>query len=82
MIEPVVLMSYDFTGVKRETEEEIKAGEVDVSTGESPYTTKNMTYSEEDFEALVELTAYNILNNKEDILEVLRKVVEMKASKK
>lgn len=67
--------------MKRETEEDIKAGEVDVSSSSSPYTTKNMTYSKEDYEALVELTAYNIMNNKESILEALRKGLERKASK-
>ncbi|XP_076599468.1 cytosolic phospholipase A2 zeta-like [Chaetodon auriga] len=81
---PLVNVTYKHfkhPGVKRETEEEIKAGEVDVSTSESPYATKNVTYSEEDYETLVELASYNILNNKETILEVLRKVLEMKTSK-
>ncbi|XP_070833985.1 cytosolic phospholipase A2 delta [Chaetodon trifascialis] len=81
---PLVNVTYKHfkqPGVKRETEEEIKAGEVDVSTSESPYTTNHLTYSEEDYETLVELASYNILNNKETILEVLRKVLEMKTSK-
>ncbi len=74
-------MSFDFTGIKRETEEEKKAGQVDVSSSESPYTTKNMTYSEEDYDALIDLTTYNILNNKDSIIKVLRKAMETKASK-
>lgn len=74
-------MSYDFTGVKRETEEDIKMGQVDVSSSDSPYTTRNMTYSKEEYEGLVGITTYNILNNKKSILETLRKAMEMKASK-
>lgn len=67
--------------MKRQTEEEIKAGMVDVSSSQSPYTTDNMTYSKEDYTALVDITTYNILNNKETILQTLRKVLEKKASK-
>ncbi|XP_068424303.1 cytosolic phospholipase A2 beta-like isoform X2 [Clinocottus analis] len=68
-------------GVKRETEEEFKAGEVDVRSNDSPYLTKNFTYSEKDYDALVDLTTYNILNNKESILGALRKAMERSASK-
>ncbi|XP_069579116.1 cytosolic phospholipase A2 beta [Brachyistius frenatus] len=67
-------------GVKRETEEEIKAGKVDVSSSDSPYTTSNLTYSEEDYDALVDLTTYNILNNKESIYKVLHKGLLRKTS--
>lgn len=67
--------------MKRETEEELKAGSVDVSSSSSPYRTRNMTYTQEDFEALVQLTAYNVMNNKERILETLRKAVARKAAK-
>ncbi|XP_068574974.1 cytosolic phospholipase A2 zeta-like [Cebidichthys violaceus] len=81
---PLVNVTYKHfkrPGVKRETEEDIRAGEVDVSSSNSPYTTNNMTYSEEDYDALVDLTTYNILNNKESILEALRKALERSASK-
>ncbi|XP_034408437.1 cytosolic phospholipase A2 zeta-like [Cyclopterus lumpus] len=82
---PLVNVTYKHfkrPGVKRETEEDIRAGEVDVSSNESPYLTKNFTYSEEDYESLVDLTTYNILNNKESILEALRKALERSTSKK
>ncbi|XP_054456785.1 cytosolic phospholipase A2 epsilon [Anoplopoma fimbria] len=82
---PLVNVTYKHfkrPGVKRETEEDLRAGEVDVITSNSPYTTKNMTYSEEDYEALVDLTTYNILNNKESILEALCKALERSESKK
>nr|XP_057912632.1 cytosolic phospholipase A2 zeta-like [Doryrhamphus excisus] len=65
-------------GVKRETEEEMKAGEVNVSTSTSPFTTDQMIYSEENFEALMSLTSYNIANNKGSILEAVDKVFKAK----
>ncbi|XP_056292175.1 cytosolic phospholipase A2 beta-like [Pseudoliparis swirei] len=81
---PLVNVTYKHfkhPGVKRETEEDMRAGEVDVSSNNSPYLTKYFTFSEEDYEALVDLTTYNILNNKESILDALRKAVERSASK-
>nr|XP_046258518.1 cytosolic phospholipase A2 beta [Scatophagus argus] len=81
---PLVNIAYKHfksPGIKRETEEEIKAGQVDVSSKKSPYTTSNMTYSKEDYEALVELTSFNILNNKESILDALRRALEKKGFK-
>ncbi|TNN40817.1 Cytosolic phospholipase A2 zeta [Liparis tanakae] len=81
---PLVNVTYKHfkhPGVKRETEEDMRAGEVDVSSNSSPYLTKNFTYSEEDYEALVDLTTYNMVNNKESILDALRKAVERSASK-
>uniref|UniRef100_A0A672H7Y1 Phospholipase A2 n=1 Tax=Salarias fasciatus TaxID=181472 RepID=A0A672H7Y1_SALFA len=65
-------------GVKRQTEEEIRAGEVDVSSENSPYTTKHMLYKPEDYQALIDLTSYNILNNKETIVQVLHKALKKK----
>ncbi|XP_051278865.1 cytosolic phospholipase A2 beta isoform X4 [Dicentrarchus labrax] len=81
---PLVNVTYKHfksPGVKRETAEEMKAGEVDVSTSSSPYTTKNMTYTKEDYEALVDLTTYNVLNNKESITKAIHKSLQRKASK-
>ncbi|XP_034754738.1 cytosolic phospholipase A2 zeta-like isoform X2 [Etheostoma cragini] len=71
---------YKRPGVKRESQKEMKAGEVDVSSSNSPYTTQNLTYSKEDYEALVELTAYNVSNNKKSILQALRKALDRKSS--
>uniref|UniRef100_A0A668AID6 PLA2c domain-containing protein n=1 Tax=Myripristis murdjan TaxID=586833 RepID=A0A668AID6_9TELE len=68
-------------GVPRKGEKEMKAGEVDVKTNKSPYKTKNLTYSKEDFRALVDLTSYNVINNKQHILNILRRAVEKKAAK-
>ncbi|KAG7274010.1 hypothetical protein CRUP_032603 [Coryphaenoides rupestris] len=47
---------YKAPGVLRESEAELRAGQVDVSSDSSPYTTKNFSYSSEDFHALVDLT--------------------------
>ncbi|XP_019737733.1 cytosolic phospholipase A2 beta isoform X2 [Hippocampus comes] len=65
-------------GVERKTKEEIKAGAVDVSSGNSPFTTKNLTYSEENFDSLLYLTSYNVANNKESIMQILHKVLKAK----
>ncbi|CAN9500160.1 unnamed protein product [Ophioblennius macclurei] len=81
IIFPLVNVSYkDFKspGMKRQTEEEIQAGKVDVSSSNSPYKTSNVTYSKEDYEALVDLTSYNILNNKETIIQVFHKALKKK----
>ncbi|XP_049591832.1 cytosolic phospholipase A2 beta-like isoform X2 [Syngnathus scovelli] len=65
-------------GVKRETAEEIKAGEVDVRSSDSPYTTDKPVYSEGDFDSLLKLTAYNVANNKERIVQTLHQVLKSK----
>ncbi|KAB5562006.1 hypothetical protein PHYPO_G00013010 [Pangasianodon hypophthalmus] len=69
---------YKAPGVKRQGKEELKAGDVDVSTGSSPYVTSNLTYASEDFQKLVELTCYNVSNNKESIVCALEKALYRK----
>ncbi|CAB1312596.1 unnamed protein product, partial [Coregonus sp. 'balchen'] len=69
---------YQDHGVAREGEEEMKTGDVDVNTSSSPYLTTHLTYAAKDFRALTDLTSYNIQNNKEKILQALRKVLERK----
>ncbi|XP_068597164.1 cytosolic phospholipase A2 zeta isoform X2 [Brachionichthys hirsutus] len=71
----ITFKDFKHPGVKRETDEDMKAGKVDVSTENSPYTTDNMTFSAKDFEALVDLSSYNVANNKESIIEALRKAM-------
>lgn len=68
-------------GVKRVTEKELKEGAVDVEfkSDSCPYVTHKMTYSPEDFDKLVNLTSYNIINNKDVILKVLNKAVNRKS---
>lgn len=64
-------------GVKREGEKERKEGAVDVALNStsSPYLTQNLTYTPEDFQKLINLTSYNIQNNKDVILNALNKAL-------
>nr|XP_056707869.1 cytosolic phospholipase A2 epsilon-like [Euleptes europaea] len=64
-------------GVKR-SPSEMKQGEVDVTSAFSPYGLQDFTYTEEEFDKLVELTSYNIQNNKNMIYGALRRAVERK----
>ncbi|XP_046885001.1 cytosolic phospholipase A2 zeta-like isoform X1 [Hypomesus transpacificus] len=71
---PLVNVSYrEFKapGQPRKGEEEMEAGKVDVSSDSSPYKTSNLTYSVKDYRSLVDLTTYNVVNNKDAILKAL-----------
>uniref|UniRef100_A0A8C8AR74 Phospholipase A2 n=1 Tax=Otus sunia TaxID=257818 RepID=A0A8C8AR74_9STRI len=57
---------------------EMEQGRVDVSNCIAPYGTGLLTYTEENFNKLVNLCSYNILNNKHLILQALRTAVERK----
>uniref|UniRef100_A0A673BCE1 PLA2c domain-containing protein n=1 Tax=Sphaeramia orbicularis TaxID=375764 RepID=A0A673BCE1_9TELE len=74
----VTFKDFKRPGVKRETAEELKAGAVDVKSEDSPYTTKNFTYSEQDFQNLVDLAYYNVINNTESVCSVIRKALHTK----
>lgn len=65
-------------GVKRQGKEELNAGNVDVSSRSSPYVTSNLTYAPEDFQRLVDLTCYNVSNNKESIVCALERALNRK----
>ncbi|KAM4662825.1 cytosolic phospholipase A2 zeta isoform 2-T2 [Discoglossus pictus] len=58
-------------GVKRETEEEELKGNLDLSTKDSPYRTKNFTYEPSEFDQLLEVNRYNVLNSQKQIMEAL-----------
>ncbi|XP_037690164.1 cytosolic phospholipase A2 beta [Choloepus didactylus] len=62
-------------GVRR-TPEEKEAGEVNLSSSDSPYHYTKVTYSPEDADKLLLLTHYNICNNRERLLEALREAVQ------
>ncbi|TRY91965.1 hypothetical protein DNTS_024554 [Danionella cerebrum] len=64
-------------GMKRVGEKELKEGEVDVDikSSSSPYATQNLTYTPEDFQKLINLTSYNIQNNRDIILDALKKAL-------
>ncbi|NWU89277.1 PA24E phospholipase, partial [Upupa epops] len=57
---------------------EMEQGRVDVSSCAGPYGTGLLTYTEENFNKLLNLCSYNILNNKCLILQALQTAVERK----
>ena len=57
-------------------------GDVDVANSCGPYYINNLTYSEEDFDKLVNLSYYNVQNNKELILQALCTAVQRKKQHK
>ncbi|NWW43973.1 PA24E phospholipase, partial [Pedionomus torquatus] len=68
---------YKEPGVER-SPAEMAQGNVDVSSIFSPYCINSFTYTEEEFDKLVELTSYNIQNNKHLILQALNSAIEHK----
>ncbi|KYO28407.1 cytosolic phospholipase A2 epsilon isoform X1 [Alligator mississippiensis] len=64
-------------GVPRSASE-MEMGKVDVSGFLSPYSTREVTLKAEDFNKLLKLTNYNILNNENLILQALRAAVARK----
>ncbi|XP_020952992.1 cytosolic phospholipase A2 epsilon isoform X2 [Sus scrofa] len=68
---------YKAPGVER-SPEELEQGQVDIYGPKTPYATKELTYTEAAFDKLVKLSEYNILNNKDKLLQALRLAVEKK----
>ncbi|NXX46329.1 PA24E phospholipase, partial [Tricholaema leucomelas] len=68
---------YKEPGVER-SPAEMAQGNVDVSSIFSPYCLHSFTYTGEEFDKLVELTSYNIQNNKRLILQALNSAIEQK----
>ncbi|CAI5763939.1 cytosolic phospholipase A2 epsilon-like [Podarcis lilfordi] len=68
---------YKAPGVKR-SPSEMKEGKVDVSSNCTPYSTYSLTFTEEEYDQLVKLSEYNILNNQRMILEALHMAVEQR----
>ncbi|XP_066470429.1 cytosolic phospholipase A2 beta-like [Tiliqua scincoides] len=62
---------YTAPGVKR-TPSEMSGGEVNLHPIYSPYQTLHVTYSEENFDKLLNLSTYNILCSKDKILHALQ----------
>ncbi|XP_033001623.1 cytosolic phospholipase A2 beta-like isoform X1 [Lacerta agilis] len=73
---------YEKPGIRRTSADTAK-GEVDFTSLNSPYRMTNLTYTEEEFNKLINLSDYNIQNNRELILQALQTAVERrKASRK
>ncbi|NWX81901.1 PA24F phospholipase, partial [Nothoprocta pentlandii] len=68
-------------GVVRETEEEKSSGNFAVDGKTSPYYTMNFTYEPVEFDQLLELCRYNIMNNKDVIFKALALGLKRKAEK-
>ncbi|XP_051476892.1 cytosolic phospholipase A2 epsilon-like [Apus apus] len=68
---------YKEPGVER-SPAEMEQGKVDVSSIFSPYCLNSFTYTEEQFDKLIELTSYNIQNNRHLILQALNSAIEQK----
>ncbi|XP_073725449.1 cytosolic phospholipase A2 delta [Misgurnus anguillicaudatus] len=74
----ITFKQFKAPGVKREGKIEMKEGDFDIdySSLTCPFATARLTYSLEDFQKLSNLTTYNILNNKDIIMNTLNKVVK------
>lgn len=70
--------SYPWSGVQR-SPAELPAGQVDLTGVTSPYSIFNMTYKEEDFDRLLQLSDYNIRNSQGTILQALRMALKHRA---
>ncbi|KAJ8777007.1 hypothetical protein J1605_011078 [Eschrichtius robustus] len=68
---------YKAPGVKQ-SPEELEQGQIDICGPKTPCATKELTYTEAAFDKLVKLSEYNILNNKDKLLQALRLAVEKK----
>uniref|UniRef100_A0A8D0BUB3 Phospholipase A2 group IVF n=1 Tax=Salvator merianae TaxID=96440 RepID=A0A8D0BUB3_SALMN len=63
--------NYKAPGIERESEEEKAFGDFLIAGKDSPYRTLNFTYEAHDFDKLVALSCYNVLNNKDAVFEAL-----------
>uniref|UniRef100_A0A672TQ80 Phospholipase A2 n=1 Tax=Strigops habroptila TaxID=2489341 RepID=A0A672TQ80_STRHB len=72
---------YKAPNVERSPSER-EEGRVDVSNCIAPYGTGLLTYSEENFNKLLNLCSYNILNNKHLILQALRTILKLRIAVK
>ncbi|XP_074145467.1 cytosolic phospholipase A2 epsilon [Sminthopsis crassicaudata] len=68
---------YKAPGVER-SPDEMEDGNVDIYGHNTPYATKEVTYTESAFDRMVNLSEYNILNNADMLLQGLRLAVERK----
>ncbi|OWK62631.1 Cytosolic phospholipase A2 beta [Lonchura striata] len=68
-------------GVKRD-HSEMEEGKVNLENNCSPYYLIRLIYSSENFDKLVNLSKYNILNNKDLLLQAIRSAVERRRSRR
>ncbi|KAL7992408.1 hypothetical protein Chor_016664 [Crotalus horridus] len=63
---------YKMPGIERESEEDKTFADFQIEGKDSPYRTFNFTYTADEFDRLVQLNCYNVLNNMDAILKALR----------
>ncbi|XP_060118658.1 cytosolic phospholipase A2 epsilon-like [Heteronotia binoei] len=68
---------YVAAGMERSAAE-MSLGNIDLSSAFSPYSTRQVSLQEEDFNKLLNLTNYNVQNNANTIFQVFQKAVERK----
>ncbi|XP_074854966.1 cytosolic phospholipase A2 zeta-like [Carettochelys insculpta] len=73
---------YKAPGVERKSEDEKSFGDFVIEGKDSPYRTLNFTYEPHDFDRLVEVTRYNVLNNKAILLKALNLALSRRKLKK
>jgi phospholipase A2 len=64
--------------VERQTEEEKAFGDFAINGPDTPYGTLNFTYEPKEFNRLVNLSRYNVLNNMETIRHALRLALDLR----
>ncbi|XP_051869080.1 cytosolic phospholipase A2 zeta-like [Pristis pectinata] len=69
---------YKSPGVERTSDAERDYGSFVLEAENSPYSTLNFTYTANDFDRLIDLNCYNVMNNKDIILMVLKQALARK----
>lgn len=67
--------------MERQTAEEIACGDFVLNGSDTPYGMMNFTYEPEEFERLVALSRYNVLNNAETMRHALRLALEQQQAR-
>nr|XP_006130413.1 cytosolic phospholipase A2 zeta [Pelodiscus sinensis] len=73
---------YKAPGVERKSEDEKSFGDFVIKGKDSPYRTLNFTFKPYDFDRLVEVTRYNVLNNKAILQKALNLALSRRRKKK
>ncbi|CAM5151073.1 unnamed protein product [Natator depressus] len=73
---------YKAPGVERESEDEKSFGDFVIDGKDSPYHTLNFSFEPYDFDRLVEVNCYNVLNNKDILLKALNLALSRRKLKK
>lgn len=78
----LTVISLPFLAGQKRSESEMEDGKVDLYGCCSPYSTYSLRYTEKEYDCLVQLGEYNILNNEDLIIEALRTAVARKRQMK